>query len=101
MAKTASIYTRVEPEIKNRAEEVLSRLGIPMANAINMFLKQVILREGIPFEITLPQSTVLDYSKLSTEEFNAAVQQGLDDIEAGRTFSEQEVRAIMEARFNE
>ena len=37
MSKTASIYARVEPEIKEQAEMVLDKLGIPMSNAINIF----------------------------------------------------------------
>ena len=31
MAKTANIYTRVDPEIKNQAEQILEQLGIPMS----------------------------------------------------------------------
>ena len=43
MSKTTSIFVRVEPEIKEQAEKVLNKLGIPMSNAINIFLRQVIL----------------------------------------------------------
>jgi DNA-damage-inducible protein J len=37
MSKTTSIFTRVEPEIKEQAEMVLNKLGISMSNAINIF----------------------------------------------------------------
>jgi len=56
---------RIEPEIKEQAELVLSELGIPMANAINLFLRQVILQKGIPFDVKLPQKKLLDYNALS------------------------------------
>ena len=49
MAKTANLYARIEPEIKNKAESILEELGIPVSNAINMFYKQIILQRGIPF----------------------------------------------------
>ena len=40
MAKTSNVFARVEPEIKEQAELVLSKLGISMSNAVNIFLRQ-------------------------------------------------------------
>ena len=42
-AKSANLYARIEPEVKEQAERILSTLGIPASNAINMFYKQIIL----------------------------------------------------------
>ena len=42
MSKTSSVFARVEPDIKEQAEQVLNELGIPMSNAIGLFLKQVV-----------------------------------------------------------
>ena len=39
MARTANVFARVEPEVKEQAEQVLDRLGIPMSNAVGMFLR--------------------------------------------------------------
>jgi DNA-damage-inducible protein J len=50
MARTSNIFARVEPEIKKQAELVLEQLGISMSNAIGLFLRQVVLQRGIPFE---------------------------------------------------
>ena len=49
MAKTANLYARIEPDVKEEAEQILSSLGISVSNAINMFYKQIILQKGIPF----------------------------------------------------
>ena len=38
----------IDPELKNQAESVLGQLGIPMSNAIGLFLRQVVLQQGIP-----------------------------------------------------
>jgi len=57
MAKTANLYARIEPEVKEQAEGILAALGIPVSNAINMFYKQIILQRGIPFEMKLPQDS--------------------------------------------
>ncbi len=59
MARTSNIFARVEPEVKQQAELVLEQLGIPMSNAIGLFLRQIVLQRGIPFELKLPQSKPL------------------------------------------
>jgi len=59
MAKTAMITTRVEPELKAEAEKVLSKLGISTSEAINLFLSQVRLRKGLPFDVKIPNKTTL------------------------------------------
>lgn len=56
MEKTATLNLRVNPTVKGRAEEVLSRLGIPMSTAIDMYLNQISLTGGIPFAVTLPKA---------------------------------------------
>ena len=47
-SKTANLYARIEPDVKEQAEYILNSLGIPVSNAINMFYKQIILQRGIP-----------------------------------------------------
>ena len=51
MAKTAIIQAQIDPEIKNKAQNVFKKLNISMSEAISMFLTQVTLNRGIPFEI--------------------------------------------------
>ena len=45
MTRTANVFARVEPEVKEQAEQVLDRLGISMSNAVGMFLRQIVPRE--------------------------------------------------------
>ena len=54
MAKTATIQTRVDPKIKQNAQMILKTLNISMSEAISMFLSQITLHKGIPFEIKIP-----------------------------------------------
>lgn len=84
-SKTANLYARIEPDIKNQAESILSALGIPVSNAINMFYKQIILQRGLPFEVKLPASKPIDMSVLSEEELNTEIEKGYEDILNGRT----------------
>lgn len=53
-AKSSNLTTRIEPELKEKAENILSALGISASSAINMFYKQIVLHGGLPFEVKLP-----------------------------------------------
>lgn len=87
MAKTANLYARIEPDVKEQAEGILSALGIPASNAINMFYKQIILQRGLPFEVKMPASRLVDASVLSDAEMDAELEKGYADMKAGRTKS--------------
>ena len=54
--KSANLYARIEPDVKEQAEGILAALGIPASNAINMFYKQIILQRGLPFELKSPEN---------------------------------------------
>ena len=90
MSKSSNLYVRVEPEVKSTAENILTQLGIPMSNAVGMFLKQVILHRGMPFNVTLPTSEPLDISMLTEDEFHAELEKGYADIENGNVFPARE-----------
>ena len=51
----ANLNIRTEKEIKESAEIVLSQLGLTMSAAVNIFLRQVIRENGIPFELKLKE----------------------------------------------
>lgn len=74
MAKTDTLHIRVEPSVKQKAEETLNELGLSISDAINVFLRQVILNDGIPFEIRKP--------KLNQESIEA-----IEDAKKGKNLS--------------
>lgn len=85
MEKTATLNLRVNPIVKQRAEDILAQLGIPMATAIDMYLKQISLTGGIPFAVSLPKaSPAINTDLMNVEEIHAKLQEGYEDIEAGR-----------------
>jgi len=87
MAKTANLYARIEPDVKEQAEGILSALGIPASNAINMFYKQIILQRGLPFEVKIPASGPVGAGMLSDAEMDVELDKGYADMKAGRTRS--------------
>ena len=57
MSKTATVRARIQPGLKDYAENVFRRLGLNATQAITIFYKQVELRNGLPFNLALPTST--------------------------------------------
>lgn len=84
MEKTATLNLRVNPTVKEKAEEVLSRLGVPMSTAINMYLNQISLTGGIPFAVTLPKvPDTINADLMTAEQLHTKLQKGYDDLEMG------------------
>ena len=96
MQRTSNVFARVEPEIKEQAEYVLNQLGIPMSNAICLFLRQVIMHRGIPFEMKLPTQKPVAIGLMNAAELNAELEIGYDDIVSGRLHALDDVVAEMQ-----
>ena len=56
MARTQAFYARVEPDLKEKAENILFKLGMTSSDAVNIFLSQIVLREGLPFDVSIPKA---------------------------------------------
>ena len=59
MSKSAMVRARIEPDLKQHAEEVFHNLGISVTQAITIFYKQVEMRNGLPFNVTIPNEQTL------------------------------------------
>lgn len=102
MEKTATLNLRVNPVIKQNAEQVLKQLGIPMATAVDMFLRQVSLTKSIPFKLEVPMAPRdLVFDGKSPDEIKTILQQGVDDIDKGNLISFEEVKKQIEILQNE
>jgi DNA-damage-inducible protein J len=58
--KSSQIRARVEPSLKTQAEAILERIGLTPTQAITLYYRQIVLREGIPFEVALPNRETRD-----------------------------------------
>jgi addiction module RelB/DinJ family antitoxin len=93
-AKTANVLARVEPEVKEQAEAIMSQLGVPVSVVINMLYKQIIMTRSIPFSLSVPRAP-LSREEMSREEFDQMMQQGIEDAGAGRSAPATEVFAAL------
>lgn len=74
--KTANVTARIQPDIKEQAEAILERLGIPVSVFIDMTYRQVIMRDGVPFSLDIPDK-LITRDALTKVEFDAMMQNGL------------------------
>ena len=81
--KSANVAVRVEPEIKDKAEAILQSLGISSSAGINMFYRQIILWNGLPFRPSIPPSRPRALEDMSREELDAKLTRALAQAEAG------------------
>ncbi|MFC1839748.1 type II toxin-antitoxin system RelB/DinJ family antitoxin [Thermodesulfobacteriota bacterium] len=59
MSKTSTVRARMEPDLKDKAEKVFSKIGLTSTQAITLFYKQVEIRNGLPFDLVIPNETTL------------------------------------------
>lgn len=93
MAKTTNLFVRIEPEIKAQAEAILSQLGIPVSNAVNIFLKQVVMQRGLPFDVKLPAAKLPSIVDMTEEELNVELEKGYADFLKGNYKSAEQTFA--------
>ena len=84
MGKTATLNLRINPDVKENAESILAQLGIPMATAIDIYLKQISLVGGIPFSVVFPKvANPVNADMMSVSQIHQKLEKGYADIEKG------------------
>lgn len=99
MANTSAVYARIDTNLKDNAESILSQLGISPSSAIQMLYSQIVLKKGMPFELKLPSSKPLAVGAMTREELDAELQKGVDSIKEGKVYSADEVDAVLAKEF--
>ena len=87
--KTANVTARIQPNIKEQAEAILDRLGIPVSVFIDMTYRQVIMRDGVPFSVDIPDKFATRDS-ITKAEFDTLMQTGLSQAKRNDSVSVDE-----------
>ena len=91
MANSSSLYVRMDSGLKEGAESILKQLGITSSGAVQMFYQQIILHNGIPFDVKLPEARPVAIGGMPREELDAELKRGVDDLEHGQRYSTEDV----------
>jgi len=83
MATTVSTQIEIEENTKRQAVEILEGLGLNLSDAVNVFLRQVILQNGIPFEIKYPEikPEVKEVRKEPIQSSKDSIMEGWDSLD--------------------
>lgn len=90
--KTANVTARVEPSIKEQAEEIMDMLGIPVSVVINTLYKQIIMTRSIPFSLAVPAAPVAR-DELDKTAFDTMMERGLTEAKEGNSRAAADVFA--------
>ena len=96
-AKTANVTARIQPEIKESAEAILEKLGIPVSVFIDMPYRQVIATNGVPFELKAPR-ILTTRDVMEDTQFDLVMEKGLLQAKADDSKSAKEVFADLRRR---
>ena len=99
MANTSAVYARIDTELKENAEGILSQLGISPSSAIQMLYSQIVLKKGMPFELRLPSTKPAAAGGMSREQLDAELMKGVESIKSGKTYTADEVDAELKREF--
>jgi DNA-damage-inducible protein J len=80
MAKTAMIRARTEPALKDEVDRILHQLGMTSTEAINLFYRQVKLRNGLPFDIKIPNKETVQVFKETDEGKGLNTYENIDEF---------------------
>lgn len=57
--KTATARALIDPEVKEKAESILKKLGLSVSNSIELFYRQVVAQRGLPFDLQVPNEITM------------------------------------------
>lgn len=80
MSKSAMVRARIEPELKDHAEDVFKHLGLTVTQAITMFYKQVAMRNGLPFNVAIPKEKTVKTFQATDADQDLVICKDADDM---------------------
>ena len=113
--KTISYVIELEPKIYEQAENIFNKMGLSYSQAVDLFTRQVILHNEIPFRLSIPVKAenlpeddpellkkygIRYFEDLTDEECDAMLQQAYEDHKAGRFYSLEEAEKMLEEEEN-
>ena len=100
MANTTPLAYRIDSDLKTGAESIIYNLGMTPTVAIQMFYKQIMIHNGLPFSVNLQSyQKPIALGSLSADELNAELMKGFESIKHDMKYTPDEVDAIFEKEF--
>ena len=99
MSNTSVVYVRIDDELKRNAESILSQLGITPSGVIQMLYSQIVLTNGVPFDLHLKKAGPTVIGNMSPDELNMELKKGMESLKTGKSYTPDEVDEILRKEF--
>jgi len=99
MANTSAVYARIDTNLKDNAEGILAKLGISPSSAIQMLYSQIVLQNGLPFDVRLPASMPTAVGSMTQTQIDAELMKGIESMKNGETLTVDEVDSELAKEF--
>lgn len=99
MANTSAVYARIDTGLKTNAESILAKLGISPSGAVQMLYSQIVLHNGLPFDLRLPAARPTAIGGMSRAELDAELQKGMDSMADRKGYTAEEIDAELAREF--
>lgn len=93
MANTSAVYARIDNDLKNKAEDILSKLGISPTSAVQMLYSQIILHNGMPFELKIPVEVPISLGSMNKQQLDYELLKGFNSLKSERIYTADEIDA--------
>ncbi len=99
MATSSVVYARIDHGLKEKAEKILSSLGITPSGAVQMFYSKIVMTQGIPFDLHLENKLPVAVGGLSREQLNEEIVKGIKSIRSGFLYSAKDLDTEFERMY--
>lgn len=100
MANSSAVYVRMDPTLKEAAEDILAQLGITSSGAVQMLYKQIVLHRGLPFSLTLPDDRPVAIGGMSHTQIDEELSKGMESLKSGVRYSADDVNQELAREFD-
>jgi addiction module RelB/DinJ family antitoxin len=99
MANTTAVYARIDTDLKENAEGILSQLGISPSSAIQMLYSQIVLTRGFPLNLNLPAEKPVAVGGMSRAQIDTELEKGIESLKSDKTYTADEVDKLLAEEF--
>lgn len=86
-AKTATVNVRIQENVKDQAESILNKLGLTRTTAIDLFYRQIIMNNGIPFPLEVKTKMPISREEMAEKEFNDFMELSLEQAKNNKSMN--------------
>ena len=98
MVNNATVYARIDPQLKSDVDVILKKLGVTPSQLIQMLYSQIKLTNKIPFEISIPNRPKC-FEELTEDEICELIEKSQEDFKNGRFYTAEQIEEMIKKKY--